>query len=138
MNFKNIVWFIKALSSCMLITKVNKNKLGAWEALTKRREHPLKVRSTGKCKLLKVKRVGGRGYTWSKVKTCRTQRREKLITQMACYFLQPNDMTSCTYYRTAATVYNQSVMFYSKNSPSNMQLNFVTHCLLDKFVFSLL
>jgi len=29
--------------------------------------------------------VGGRGYAWNKITTCKTQRREKLITCMACY-----------------------------------------------------
>ena len=57
----------------MIITNLNRNNWGL-EVLMTRREKEL--RSTGTCKLLRDKRVGGRGYNWSKVQTCRSQRRQ--------------------------------------------------------------
>ena len=67
---------------CMIIANLNHNNWGL-EALMTRREK--EFRSTGTCKLLRDKRVGGRGYNWSEVQTCRSQRRDKLITRMTCY-----------------------------------------------------
>ena len=46
--------------------------------------------------------MGGRGYTWSKVTTCRTLRREKLITRMAGYA-----QIALTKYGKACTVENR-------------------------------